>query len=90
MLSFSPQLPDFSSGVEAGNCLVFKPPRDHSQPLTVHLGGGGWDRTMPVKQRGGSLRRLERTALSPAQGLAATSWLSDSASSFFGARAESP
>lgn len=36
------------------------------------------------------MRRPQRTALSPARGLIAISWLSDSASSFFGARAESP
>ena len=86
------RLPAFSSGAEAGNCLVFKPSRDCSQPLNVHSGSmAGTAICLSNPREGASEGSRERLCLlAAARGLAAISWLSHGASSFSGARAESP
>lgn len=73
---------------QAGYGVAFRPSR--LQPaLNAHRGDGAAC-AGPAEGRGLEEAREERTALSPAPGRRATSWLSDSASSSFGARAESP
>lgn len=78
------------SGVEAGDCLAFRPWRDHSQPLSVRLRHGGSKHTKPVRQKGGGLSKARESSFVSSLRAYSHILARDSASSFFGARAESP